>query len=115
MDFIVGLPNISQKNDSIWVIVDRFTKTDHFIPVHTTYIGKKYPEIYLECIICLHGVPKMIIFIVVLNSSTLLGTIARISSYKIDSKFSLSSSNRWANRKSEPNSIRYAWSMRHSL
>ena len=62
MDFIVGLPNTSQKHDSIWVIVDRLTKTAHFIPVNTTYSAKKYAEIYLDQIIRLHGVPKMIIF-----------------------------------------------------
>src|SRR6185369_14199545 len=61
MDFIVGLPNTSQKHDSIWVIVDRLTKTAHFIPVHTTYTAKKYAEIYLDRIVCLHGVPKTII------------------------------------------------------
>jgi hypothetical protein len=33
MDFIIGLPNTSRKHDSIWVIVDRLTKTAHFIPV----------------------------------------------------------------------------------
>jgi hypothetical protein len=37
MDFIVGLPNISRHHDSIWVIVDRLTKTAHFLPVHTTH------------------------------------------------------------------------------
>ena len=61
MDFIVGLPNTSQKHNSIWVIIDRLTKTAHFLPVHTTYSAKKYAEIYLDQIICLHGVPKMII------------------------------------------------------
>ena len=61
MDFIVGLPNTSQKHDSIWVIFDRLTKTIHFIPVNTTYSAKKYAEIYLDQIIRLHGVPKMII------------------------------------------------------
>jgi hypothetical protein len=61
MDFIVGLPNTSQKHDSIWVIVDRLTKTAHFLPVHTTFTAKKYAEIYIEQIIRLHGVPKMII------------------------------------------------------
>jgi hypothetical protein len=35
MDFIVGLPNTSLRYDSIWVIVDRLTKTAHFLPVHT--------------------------------------------------------------------------------
>jgi transposase InsO family protein len=61
MDFIVGLPNTSQKHDSIWVIMDRLTKTAYFIPVHTTFTAKKYAKIYLDHIICLHGVPKMIV------------------------------------------------------
>ena len=61
MDFIIGLPNTSQKHDSIWVIVDRLTKTAHFIPVNTTYPAKKYAEIYLDQIVRLHGVPKTII------------------------------------------------------
>ena len=60
MDFIVGLPNTSQKHDSIWVIIDRLTKTAHFLPVHT-YSTKKYAEVYLDQIIRLHGVPKTII------------------------------------------------------
>ena len=61
MDFIVGLPNTSQHHDSIWVIVDRLTKTAHFIPVHTEYRANKYAEIYIDRIVCLHGVPKTII------------------------------------------------------
>jgi hypothetical protein len=61
MDFIVGLPNTSQKHDSIWVIVDRLTKTAHFLPIHTTYNAKKYAEIYLDQIVRLHGIPKTII------------------------------------------------------
>ena len=61
MDFIVGLPITSQHQDSNWVIVDRLTKTAHFIPVHTEYRVKKYAEIYIDQIVCLHGVPKTII------------------------------------------------------
>ena len=61
MDFIVGLSNTSQHHDSIWVIVDRLTKTAHFIPVHTTYKANKYAEVYLDRIVPLHGVPKTII------------------------------------------------------
>jgi hypothetical protein len=61
MDFIVDLPNTSQKHDSIWVIIDRLTKTAHFLPVHTTCTAKKYAEVYLDQIIRLHGVPKTII------------------------------------------------------
>jgi hypothetical protein len=61
MDFIVGLPNTSRRHDSIWVIVDRLTKTAHFLPVHTTCNAKKYAEIYLDQIVRLHGIPRTII------------------------------------------------------
>jgi hypothetical protein len=61
MDFIVGLPNTSQHHDSIWVIVDRLTKTTHFLPVHTTHRTEKYAEIYIDQIVCLHGIPRTIV------------------------------------------------------
>jgi transposase InsO family protein len=41
--------------------VDRFTKSAHFIPVNTKYRVEKYAEIYIAHVLCLHGVPKMII------------------------------------------------------
>jgi hypothetical protein len=37
MDFIVGLPMTARKFDLIWVIVDRLSKSAHFIPVNTKY------------------------------------------------------------------------------
>jgi hypothetical protein len=43
------------------VIVDRLTKSTHFIPVHTKYRVEKYAEIYIARVLCLHGVLKMII------------------------------------------------------
>ena len=61
MDFVVGLPCTSKGYDSIWVIVDRLTKSAHFIPVDTKYIAKKYAEIYFDQIVTLHGVPLTII------------------------------------------------------
>ena len=62
MDFIVGLPLTSKHHDSIWVIVDRLTKTAHFIAVHTTYTVKEYARIYVENVVRLHGIPKTIFF-----------------------------------------------------
>jgi hypothetical protein len=61
MDFIVGLPNTSQHHDSIWVIVDRLTKTAQFLPVHTTHRAEKYAEIYIDQIVRLHGIPRTIV------------------------------------------------------
>jgi hypothetical protein len=61
MDFIVGLPLTARKKDSIWVIVDRLTKTAHFIAVHTTYSIQDYAELYINQIVRLHGIPKTIV------------------------------------------------------
>jgi hypothetical protein len=61
MDFITGLPKTIHGYDSIWVIVDRLTKSAHFLPVKTTYRAKQYAELYLTRIVCLHGVPKIIV------------------------------------------------------
>jgi hypothetical protein len=61
MDFIVGLPLAPRKKNCIWVIVDRLTKTAHFIAVHTTYSVQQYAEIYMDQIVCFHGIPKTII------------------------------------------------------
>jgi hypothetical protein len=61
MDFIVGLPMAVCKFDSIWVIVDRLSKSAHFIPVHTKYNVQKYAGIYIARVLYLHEVPKMII------------------------------------------------------
>jgi transposase InsO family protein len=62
MDFIIGLPMTARKFDSIWVTVDRLSKSAHFIPICTRYDVRKYAEIYIAHMLCLHGVPKMIIF-----------------------------------------------------
>ncbi|WVZ52533.1 LOW QUALITY PROTEIN: hypothetical protein U9M48_003581, partial [Paspalum notatum var. saurae] len=60
MDFNVGLPRTQKGYDSIWVIIDRFTKSAHFIPVKTTYRAKQYAELYISRIVSLHGVPLTI-------------------------------------------------------
>jgi hypothetical protein len=61
MDFIIGLPTTQSSYDSIWVIVDHFSKIAHFILVKTTYKGAKLAELYIARIMCLHGVPKKIV------------------------------------------------------
>jgi hypothetical protein len=46
MDFIVGLPLMARKFASIWVIMDRLSKSTHFIPIHNNYNVKKYAGIH---------------------------------------------------------------------
>jgi len=61
MDFVTGLPRTQKGYDSVWVIIDRLTKSAHFLPVKTTYTASQYAKIYLEEIVSLHGVPISII------------------------------------------------------
>jgi hypothetical protein len=61
MDFITGLPTTQKGYDSIWVIVDRLTKTAHFLPVKIDYQPPQYAEKYIAKIVRLHGIPKTIV------------------------------------------------------
>ncbi|GJR78411.1 putative reverse transcriptase domain-containing protein [Tanacetum coccineum] len=61
MDFITRLPRTPSGYDSIWVIVDRLTKSAHFLPVKTTDNMEKLTQLYLKEIICRNGVPISII------------------------------------------------------
>jgi IS30 family transposase len=61
MDFIVGLSRTRASYDSIWVVVDRLTKSAHFIPVKTNYSSAVLAELYMSRIVCPHGVPKKIV------------------------------------------------------
>ena len=61
MDFVVGLPLTGRKHDSVWVVVDRLTKSAHFLPVRTDYSLDKLAELYIKEIVRLHGIPVSII------------------------------------------------------
>jgi hypothetical protein len=54
-------PHTSCGYNSIWVIVDRLTKSAHFIHVSTTYRVKQYAKLYISHIVRYHGIPKTII------------------------------------------------------
>ena len=56
MDFVVGLSRSQVGHDSIWVIVDRLTKTSHFLPFKTRWSVSKLAELFISEIVRLHGV-----------------------------------------------------------
>ena len=67
MDFVSGLLNTRKGNDAIWVVVDRLTKSAHFLPFKTGQFMKKMTTLYRDNIVKLrdnivkpHGVPKSI-------------------------------------------------------
>ena len=61
MDFIMGLPKSKKKNDSIFLVVDKFSKATHFIPGKSTYKAVHIVDIFLKDIFRLHRIPKVAI------------------------------------------------------
>ena len=61
MDFVVGLTQTQKSYDSLWVVVDRLTKSTCFIIVKSLYSVEEYARIILDEIVCRHGIPLTII------------------------------------------------------
>jgi len=61
MDFVTSLPNTPRGNDAIWVIVDRLTKSAHFIPINISFPVSQLAKIYIREIVKLHGVTSSIV------------------------------------------------------
>ncbi|XP_059669234.1 uncharacterized protein LOC132314377 [Cornus florida] len=61
MDFVVGLPRSIHNHEIVWVIVDRLTKSAHFLPIRATDTVKELCKIYIRDIVKLHGVPVSIV------------------------------------------------------
>jgi hypothetical protein len=61
IDFVCSLPMSGNKKDVVWVIMYRLTKTAHFIPVNMDYLLEKLAPLYIQEIVCLHGVPLSIV------------------------------------------------------
>ena len=56
MNFVTHLPRTPWKHDSVWVIVDRLTKSAHFLAMWMTFTLEEFFQLYLREIVWLHGV-----------------------------------------------------------
>ena len=57
----MGLPRTQRKNNAIWVVVDRLTKSAHFLPFHQGMSLSRMAALYIKEIIRLHGVPISVV------------------------------------------------------
>ena len=61
MDFVTHLPQTPWRHDAVWVIVDRLTKSAHFLAVRMTFTLEEFCRLYIRAIVRLHGVPVSIV------------------------------------------------------
>ncbi|CAI5470588.1 unnamed protein product [Closterium sp. Yama58-4] len=61
LDFITGLPSTSRGHDSILVVIDKFSKMGHFIPINVTATAEATTRLFFDRIITIHGIPATLI------------------------------------------------------
>ena len=95
MDFVTHLPRTLQRHDTIWVIVDRLTKSAHFLVVRITSTLKEFYRLYIREIVRLHRVPVSIVSRSQVHD-TLLEEFPKGHRDAVDNEYCVPSMDRWS-------------------
>ncbi|GJT95795.1 putative reverse transcriptase domain-containing protein [Tanacetum coccineum] len=94
MDFVTKLPKSSSGHDTIWVVVDRLTKSAHFLPIREDYKTEKLAKIYTNEIVARHGVDVSINQTVMVDSRHTKASFSEALGNEIDHEYRLPPSDR---------------------
>ena len=96
MDFVTHLPWTPQGHDVVWVIVDRLTKSAHFLAVRMTFTLEKFCRLYIREIVRLHGVPVSIMSVRDSRFTAHLEEFSKGYGYTADHEYSFPPTDRWS-------------------
>ena len=111
MDFVIGLLQTQRQHDAIWVIVDRLTKSAHFMPVNVKDSLEKLAQLYVDEIVRLHRVPVLIVSDRDPIHIQVLAQFAGSFRYSSSFQHNISSSDRWPIREDHSDVRGYAKSL----
>ena len=111
MDFVTHLPWTPRGHDAVWVIVDRLTKSAHFLAVRMTFTLERFCRLYIQKIVRLHGVPVSIVSNRAEVYGALLEQFPKVYGHTADHEYNFPPTDIWLVKEDHTGVIGHAVSM----